>query len=240
LSRGRFDVTIGPLVKLWGIDTEDARVPAPEEIAAVLPLVDYRKAVLDPTPRRVFLQIPGMALDLGGIAKGAIADSAGVLLRSLGVRRALVNLGGNILAVGDHPRGRPWRIGIQDPWLTRGRYFAEVEIKDASVATSGRYERWFESGGVRYHHILDPRTGFPAETDIASVSVIAPKGIDADAMSTVVFLLGADEGLALLEAAGCAGAVIVMEDRRVIATPSLRRSLSVLDASYRLEFMERP
>jgi len=227
LSGGKFDVAIGPLVELWGIGTDHARVPAPSEIEAAKSLVDYRSVELDESASTVRLKKPGMAIDLGAIAKGFAADEAAETLVKRGVRSAFIDLGGNILVVGSKPDGSPWRVGIQDPWKERGATFAVVPVRDTAVVSSGTYERFFEKYGRRYHHIIDPDTGYPAETGIVSATVLARRAVDADALSTTVFLLGPSEGMKLIAGLPGLEAVIVTEDRQVIASPGLRGVIEV-------------
>jgi thiamine biosynthesis lipoprotein len=217
LSGGAFDPTVGPLVRLWGISTDTPRVPSAEEIAAALPLVDYTQVLLDRGAGTVFLARPGMALDLGGIAKGFAADEAAAILRAEGIRAAIIDLGGNIAVLGARPGGRrgaaprPWRVGIQDPDGARGEYLKVIDCMDTSVVTSGVYERFFESGGIRYHHILSTETGYPVRNGLASVTVITPCSMDADALSTALFALGEERGRKVLAAFPGASAEFVYE-----------------------------
>ena len=177
ISDGMFDITIKPICKLWDIGGENQRVPAQEEIDSVLPLVNYQKvgflegnAILD----------DGMELELGAIAKGYAADEACRILKEAGVKDGIIDLGGNVVAIGTKT------VGIRNPLSeNNGDYFGVLKITDCAVATSGGYERYFEQDGIRYHHIFDPTTGYPVETDILSATVVAPKAIDADCWSTV-------------------------------------------------------
>lgn len=221
LSQGKFDVAIGPLVRLWGIGTDHAKVPALAEIERARSLMDYRDIEVDTAAGTVRLSRSGMALDLGAIAKGFAADEVASVLARWRVKSAFIDLGGNILVVGSRPDGSPWRVGIQDPWKDRGATFATVSISDMAVVSSGSYERYFERGGRRYHHILDPETGFPANTGIVSATVLARRSIDADALSTTVFLLGPKDGMNLISRLPGVDGIIVTDDRRVIASPGL-------------------
>lgn len=227
LSRGRFDMAIGPLVRLWGIGTNHARVPSPEEVAAARSLIDHRDVEIDETRGTVRLRKAGMALDLGAIAKGFAADRAAEALLQQGVKSAFIDLGGNILVLGSKPDGSPWRVGIQDPWKERGATFAVVPVRDMAVVSSGTYERFFEQAGTRYHHIIDPDTGYPAETGIVSATVLARHAVDADALSTTVFLLGPSDGMRLVTQLPGVEAVIVTHDRQVVASPGLRGVIEV-------------
>jgi thiamine biosynthesis lipoprotein len=196
-SGGAFDPTIGPLSRLWNFSGGEPRLPEESEIAQALPKVGWQKVKIDETAGTIELPERGMALDLGGIAKGYALHRAAAVIRRLGVRNALVNAGGDILVVGEKAPGRPWRIGIQDPRDPRG-IAAVVDLRDRVILTSGDYERCFIKDGKRYHHILNPRTGYPAE-GTQSVTIIAPEGVTADGTSTAVFVLGPEEGLKYIE-----------------------------------------
>ncbi len=198
LSEGAFDITIGPLVKAWGIGGDDARRPSDEELALLLPLIDYTMVELDHQARTVYLPKTGMALDLGGIAKGYAADEAARVLRSFGIERGIINLGGNVLTMGTKQDGSLWRIGIQDPESSRGEYAMIVQLDDTSLVTSGPYERFLLLDGEFYHHILDTKTGLPIDSDFTSVSIITKNSMLADALSTSVYALGLDKGMKLL------------------------------------------
>ncbi|GHV71551.1 thiamine biosynthesis lipoprotein ApbE [Spirochaetia bacterium] len=222
MSSGAFDPAIGPLVKLWDINSNagahNPQVPAEEKIKEALALVDWRDLELDKTAGTAFLKRPGMALDLGAIAKGYAADEAARIIREAGLKRALINLGGNIMVVGARAAakaGSPWRIGVQDPANSRGAYLGVLEIRDTSVVTSGVYERFFEAGGKRYHHILSTETGFPVDNGLLSVTIITGSSIDADALSTMVFALGYEKGLELIDSIDGAEAVFVFDDKKL-------------------------
>jgi thiamine biosynthesis lipoprotein len=217
LSGGAFDPTILPLTRLWDFDS-GGRLPAPEEIAAALPRVDYRRLEVQPSGE-VSLP-PGFGLDLGGIAKGAVVDRLADELDREGHRDYLIDAGGDILLSGLKEGRKQWVIAIRHPrnheafvgMLSLGEKGTRV-----AVVTSGDYERTFERGGRRYHHILDPHTGYPT-TGTASVTVIAPTCSRADALATAAFVLGGEKGLALLESqADTEGLVISEEAGRLVA-----------------------
>jgi thiamine biosynthesis lipoprotein len=231
-SGGAFDPSIGPLVRLWGIGTEEARIPAPAEISETLSLVNWRDIVIDRKAGTVFLPRTGMALDLGAIAKGYAADELIGLVKAARLRRAVIDLGGNIFAYGEKRRGQPWRIGIQNPLEERGSYMAILEVRDKSVVTSGIYERFFDAGGKRYHHIFSTKTGYPVDTDLLSVTIIAENSTDADALSTAAFALGKEAGRTLVESMG-AEAVFVSADKSVHCTPGAAAVLTLTDPAYR-------
>jgi len=236
LSKGKFDITIGPLVSLWGIGTEHARVPTDDEIRETLALVDYSQVEINDNDNSVFLKKPGMAIDLGGIAKGYAADEAARILQDYGIKHATINLGGNILVLGGKSDGRPWRIGIQNPFFkTRGSIMATMEVWDKTLVTSGPYERYFEEGGKLYHHILDTDTGFPVDNDLMSVTIITDSSIDADALSTAVFAMGLEEGMNFIESNKNLDAVFITKDYNVYITPGVKEyNFTIVDKQFRL------
>lgn len=221
---GRFDLTIGPVVRAWGIGGPHPRVPAPEELRRAVALVSFQDVEVDAARGTVFLRRKGMALDLGGAAKGFIAERVRTLLAQKGVRHALIDLGGNIATLGTRPDGRPWHIAIRHP--RRGEeYLGYLDLAGEAVATAGDYERFFEEGGRRYHHIFDPRTGYPA-SGVWSATAISPSAFEADLLSTAIFLLGPEKGLALAHEMG-AQAVVMDERGRVWASRSLQGRLAI-------------
>ncbi|MCX7655891.1 MAG: FAD:protein FMN transferase [Treponemataceae bacterium] len=234
LSGGAFDPTVGPLVKLWGIGTEGAHVPEASEIERALKKINYQKVVLNSEQKTIYLQEEGMALDLGAIAKGFAADELAALLRKQGIPRAMIDLGGNILALGEKKDGSPWRIGIQDPLSGRGEYVGIIQIKNKTTVTSGVYERYFEQGGKRYHHILSTRDGYPVQNGLLSVTIVTEHSIDADALSTTVFALGYEKGLPLLEALGVGG-IFIFENQEVVVTKNLSSQFQLTNTAYVLK-----
>jgi thiamine biosynthesis lipoprotein len=223
-----FDPTIGPLVQLWGIGTDGGgRVPEAAAIAEALSRVDWREVEVNEAENTVYLRKSGMALDLGGIAKGYAADALVKIIRDRGFTRAVIDLGGNIYACGERRAGplglrrQPWRVGVQNPLGARGTYLGVAEVSDKTLVTSGVYERFFENDGKRYHHILSTETGAPVWNGLLSVTIIAGNSMDADALSTAAFALGPEKARALLAAFPEAGAIFVLDDRSVIMTSGL-------------------
>lgn len=217
-TEGAFDPTIGPLVDLWGIGGESERVPGTDEIHEVLQLVDYRGVSMEQDEESIMLELEGMKLDLGGVAKGWIADEVESLLREGGARHILINLGGNVRVSGGKPGGDPFRIGMQDPREDRGSYLGIFSLSDGSVVSSGVYERFFEKEGIRYHHILDTSTGYPVDNGLAAVTIISELSVDGDALSTSLFALGLEKGLILAGETDGVEAAFVMNDGRVVLT----------------------
>jgi len=194
-SGGAFDPTVLPLIEAYGFNGEKRRVPGDGEIFGILPHVDYRQVGLAGD----FVEMPeSFALDLGGVAKGYAVDQALEAMKEAGAEGGLVNIGGDIAVFGERAGGGPWSIGVQHP-RAPGELFAILELESGAVATSGDYERYFVEDGVRYHHILDPKTGRPAR-GLISVTVTAPTCVLADAYATAVFVLGLEKGARLLEA----------------------------------------
>lgn len=236
LTDGAFDPSVGPLVKLWGIGTEAARVPSRSEIEAAKRLIDWRQVELDPTAKTVRLGMAGMRLDLGAIAKGYAADEMRRILIAASVKAAIVDLGGNIYAVGQKRAKASWRIGVQvpNPAAPRGEYLGIVEGSDFTVVTSGVYERYFEEGGKRYHHILDTRTGYPADSGLVSVTVVANSSIDADGLSTSLFALGREKGMALAAKLPGVNVVMVDEAGKVYLSRGASKVFSLTSKDYAL------
>jgi len=230
LTGGAFDVTWAALWGLWDFRAAEPRVPAADEIARRARLVDYRRVELDEAAGTVRLPEAGMAIGLGGIAKGYALERAAAALRAQGLESFLLVSGGQVYAAGGRTgRGdeRPWRVGIRDPRGGPEDLFARLELEDASASTSGDYESYFVAGGVRYHHILDPRTGRPAR-GLRSATVVAADAVLADALSTGIFVMGPEAGLALAERLPGVEAVLVDDGGRVLVTPGIEDELEIL------------
>jgi thiamine biosynthesis lipoprotein len=271
LSGGVFDPTIGPLVKLWDIGTKarlieddkiaarlgqvDSRdlaaetrlIPTDDEIAAALELVNFRDLIIDRDSGTVFLRRKGMEIDLGAIAKGYAADEAARIAKEGKARRGIIDLGGNILAMGWRgERGKellPWRVGVQNPFGSRGENIGVLSVHDASIVTSGVYERFFEieAGGAlsgenvkRYHHILSTASGYPVDNGLLSVTIVTGRSMDADALSTSVFAMGYEKGKALIDSIPDVEAVFVFADRSVKITEGLSEIFTLTDDEFTL------
>ncbi len=205
-SSGAFDITVEPLVRLWGFRDRKFLVPPADKIAGTLPSVGSEKIVFHPADNMIEFSVKGMSVDLGGAGKGYALDCAAGKLAEAGIKDFLINAGGQVRCRGTGPGNVPWRIAVKDP---RGRgVLKKLEMKGGSFATSGDYEQFFmadEKTGKRYSHIIDPRSGYPADTGIASVTVSAADGLTADFLSTAVYVLGKERGEALLKKfPGCA------------------------------------
>ena len=197
LSGGKFDITIGAVSRLWDFDA--GVVPDGSDLQTALKTVDYEQITID--GNKVALGIEGARLDLGGIAKGYIADRITELLRDRGVERAIINLGGNVVAIGDKAADTPWVVGIERPYSDRTEIVGALEVTDETVTTSGVYERCFTENGKLYHHVLDPETGYPMETSYDAVTVQGPVGMSAesDAFGTMFLMVGKEVSEKILE-----------------------------------------
>jgi thiamine biosynthesis lipoprotein len=226
---GKFDVTFAALSGLWKFDHDiDGRVPDRSELGPRVPLIDYRALTIDDGAGTAWLARAGMQVNLGGIGKGYAVDRAVVVLREAGLADFMIQFGGDLFVVGR--RGdRPWRVGIQDPRGAPNTLFAAIELTGVAFSTSGDYERFFIRDGRRYHHILDPDTGEPA-TGSRSVTIMAKTATMSDALSTGVFILGADNGMALIERLEDVEGVIVTADNQVRVSSGLKGRLALLSA----------
>lgn len=227
ITDGKFDVTFGALSGLWKFDhDQDDKIPDPEEVKRRLPFIGYEHIVVDEAEQTIALDKEGVSIHLGGIGKGYGVDRAVEILKAHGLRDFMVQAGGDLYVSGKRGE-RPWRVGIRDPRGPRDAFFAAAEVTDATFSTSGDYERFFIEDGVRYHHILDPDLGRPAR-GTRSVTIMAPDAMTADALSTGVFILGAERGLEVVEALDGVGAVVVDEDNEVHVSKRLEGKVKVL------------
>ena len=226
---GKFDVTFGALSGLWKFDhDQDNQIPAMADVRSRLPLVDFRAVELNTATRTVVLRRPGTRVHLGGIGKGYAVDRAATILRGEGISDFLIQSGGDLYASGQ--RGdRPWRSGIRDPRGPADRVFAAMSLRDETFSTSGDYERFFLKDGRRYHHILDPDDGMPAR-GCRSVTIVARTAAVADALSTGVFILGPEAGMALIEKLPDVDGVIVTGTNDVLVSSGLTARLERLGA----------
>lgn len=234
VTNGGFEYAIGPVTDLWRIGFDNARVPESEEIEAVLPLVDHTKVELDTENRTIYLQEPGMKIDLGAIAKGYIADEVKRLFIEKGVTTGIIDLGGNVVVMGDSPtrEGGGFNVGVQDPFDSRGTYVAALNLQNQSIVTSGVYERYIEQDGEIYHHLMNPETGYPFENELASVTIISDDSIDGDALSTVVFGFGLEAGLEYVNNVDNIEAVFITKVKDVYTSKGLSENFSLTNSDY--------
>lgn len=231
LSDGAFDITIGPLSKAWAISSDDPHVLSDSQIKKLLPLVDNSNVVLHAKKSLVSLKGKNQQIDLGGIAKGYAGDMVAQIYHKYGITSACANLGGNVVAVGNRPDGSQWSVGIQNPRGDNGEYIGYVKVSDCAVVTSGDYQRYFIKNGKRYCHILNAKTGKPANTGLMSVTIVCKSSIDADGLSTAVFALGMDQGKKLLKEYGKAEAIFITADKKIYITDGLKSTFTFDDES---------
>ena len=223
---GALDISVYPIVRAWGFTTGSYRVPSEKEIASLLPLVDYAKIQYNESTGEVTLP-ENAEIDLGSIAKGYAGQKAADLLREKGVTSALLSLGGNVQTVGGKPDGSPWQIAVKHP-LNKEPMMV-LSVKDKAVVTSGGYERYFEQDGKTYRHIMDPKTGYPADSGLLSVTVIGEDGAVCDGLSTSLFVMGLEKAAALWAESSDFEAVFITTDGTVYITDGLKESFALTE-----------
>lgn len=216
MSDGLVDPTIGPLSSLWNFSENKKTVPSDEEIRKALSQVNYKNITINGC--QVTLTDPDACIDLGFIAKGYIADSLKEYLCSQNVSGAIINLGGNVQTIGNKPDNTPFKVGIQKPFSETGTALLSIPVTDKSVVSSGNYERFFQVNDTLYHHILSTRDGYPVKSDVSQVTIINDSSVDGDALSTLCFILGYEDGLSLIESLPDTEAIFVMEDGTIQKT----------------------
>jgi thiamine biosynthesis lipoprotein len=220
MTHGGFNIAIGPAVEAWSV-TEDQRIPTESELDALRPLVDLQAVHVDRLKQTIFLEKAGMRIDVGGIGKGYAADQAVETMQKAGAVAGVVALSGDIKTFGRLPDGKMFPVGIQHP-REDGSVLAWIDLEDEAISTAGDYERFFERDGVRYHHILDPRTLQPAR-GCQSVTVIAREGVWADGLDTGIFVMGPERGMELVEQLPDVEAIIVDAEGRVLVSSGLKQ-----------------
>lgn len=233
LSNGAFDPTIGKLLKLWGFGTENQKIPRKTEIDDALKYVDYKLLVKN-NKNEFKLENKKMRIDLGGIAKGYAGDEVYKIIKEKGVKRAIIDLGGNILTLGKKMDGEDWKIGIQNPFEPTGTPLGVIEESNKAIVTSGNYERFFVKNKKRYHHIIDSNTGYPSENGIIGDTIITNSSIDADALSTAVYVLGVEKGLALIENIENVECIIVTKDKKVYLSSGMKEKFKIEDTKFQI------
>ena len=229
LSKGAFDIAIEPLTSLWDFTAEDPQVPKDSLIQAALPKCDYHNISVDKDKNEITLKTDDTAIELGAIAKGYIADRLKDYLVSQNVKSAIINLGGNVLCIGEKPDNSAFKIGIQKPFADRSETIAVMDIKDKSVVSSGIYERCFEQNGTLYHHLLNPETGYPYDNGLIAVTIISDKSVDGDALSTTCFALGLEDGMKLAESLDDVQAFFVTSDYEIHYTKDFQKKIKVTE-----------
>lgn len=246
LSQGRFDITVGKLSTLWNFSGDSPKVPAKKEIQSAINTIDYSNLHLEENlvdytneeynkivdkkldanfkeSGKVWIENLNAELDLGGIAKGYIADRVSEFLVAKGVESATVDLGGNIIAIGEKKNGSSWNIGIEKPFSDRREIVGSVQVKNKTIVTSGIYERMFEENGILYYHILDVKSGYPVITDVEAVTLVADfgKSMDCDALSTICLMVGVEKGLNLIESIDGVEASFIDKDGNIVVTSGM-------------------
>ena len=216
-TNGAYDPTVAPLTDLWGIGTDHAAIPADDRIQALLRPEGWSDVRYDAQSSSLSFSSDAVTLNFGAVAKGYISDEMKKVLEEEGVTSALMSLGGNVMTLGTKPDGSSWTVAITDPFSPES-LMGSVTVTGQAVVTSGNYEKYFEENGKRYHHILDPCTGAPSESDVVSTTIIADKGIDCDALSTATFLMGADAGMQLIDSLDGIEAVFIQSDGSVVTS----------------------
>lgn len=234
---GLFDITIYPLMELWGFPTKNYKVPSEKEIEEKLKLVGSDKIDFNEETRKISFKNKGMEIDFGGIGKGYITDELVKILTDEKVESAIINLGGNVFGFRKKPDGSLWNIAIRDP-NEPDKYMAAIRLEDSAVITSGGYERYFEENGVIYHHILDPRTGKPSESGLKSVSIISKDGTLADALSTSLFIMGEEKAIGCWKENGSNFDILLMtNDNRLLVSAGIKDK--VISDNYKIEVINK-
>ncbi len=234
ISDGGFDISIGPLIALWEESGIKKILPPDEEIKSALNLTNYKNILMNKEKQSVFLKNRGMIIDLGGIAKGYAVDEAVDILAEENVKHAIIDFGGNIYAYGVKKNGKKWRIGIRNPDGRALDYIGIIEVSDKAIATSGGYERFVTINNKHYHHILDSKNGYPVESGLLSASIISKKSIDADTLSTVVFIMGLKEGLRLIEGIKETEGVFITKEKEIYLTSGLYGNFRLTNNNFRI------
>lgn len=235
ILEGSFDPTIRPIVKLWNIGTKEESIPSKSMIEETRKLVNYNDVILDESNYSIMLKNKKQALDVGGIAKGFAADEVRDIFYKNNITSALIDLGGNIFALGSKEDNIPWKVGIQNPLNSRGEYIGILSAKNKSVVTSGNYERYFIRDGKRFHHIIDPKTGYPSQSKIISATIISDNSIDGDGLSTGVYILGIEKALKIIEEIQGIDAIFITEDKKVYGTSGIKEIFILTDEEFSYE-----
>ena len=233
LTEGAFDPTIRPLVNLWGIGTDFENVPSQEGINKKVSLVNYKNIIFNKDNNSVKLLYKNQSVDLGGIAKGYATDVVKDILIRNKIKSGIIDLGGNIYVLGKKIDGTPWLVGIQDPFTPRGNFIGVLNASNKSVVTSGYYEKYFIKDGKKYHHIIDPLTGYPSESNIISATIISDKSIDGDGLSTGVYIMGQDKATKLIESIPGVDAIFITDEKKVYATSGIKYNFQLTNSEFR-------
>ena len=240
LSDGAWDITLGPIINLWGIGTDNERLPSDEEIKAKLPLVGYDKISINENDSSIMLQKEGMAIDLGGIAKGFAADEVLKIYKKYNIENGLINLGSSsIYALGKNKDNNEWSVGIKHPRSEDpNEYMGIIKLSNESLSTSGDYERYFIKDNKRYHHIIDPKTGYPVDNGVMSDTIVidgntTDNGMLSDLLTTTVFTLGPEKGLKLIDSLQEVSCEITTSDYKVYTSEGFKDRIIDLNKDFK-------
>ncbi|HEX3020923.1 MAG TPA: FAD:protein FMN transferase [Lachnospiraceae bacterium] len=225
LTNGKFDISIGTLTSLWNFSMDHPALPNQSDINEAIKHVNYRN--LHQKDTTLYADDIHLQIDLGAIAKGYIADELKEFLISKGITSAMINLGGNVLCIGSKPDGSPFAVGVQKPFSNQGEVLLALDITNLSVVSSGTYERYFTIDGKQYHHILDPKTGYPYDNNLISVTIISKKSVDGDGLSTSCFALGLDQGMKLINSLDDTYAIFVTKDDQIFYSDGLEGKFNI-------------
>jgi thiamine biosynthesis lipoprotein len=228
-SDGLFDITVGALTTLWNIEGDNPKVPAEDKIQAAIKTINYKDILIE--GNTVTLKNKDAMIDLGGVAKGYIADQIKDFLVSKGVQKAIINLGGNVVVIGSKAKNSPWVVGVQQPFMGKNEDVGYLYVSDKSVVTSGIYERYFMQDGKLYPHILDPRTGYPVDNNLSSVTIVSNQSKEGDGLSATCFLLGVDKAEKLIESLKDVEAIFITKDGKVITTPGINKKVKFVPSA---------
>lgn len=235
LTEGNLDPSIGPLINLWNIDGNNPTVPTDEDINGAKQFVDYRQIIINEEKNTVTLPQEGMSLDLGAVVKGYAADELQEIFADYSIKSGFIDLGGNIIVIGNKPDDSRWRVGIQDPRIGETGVVGLMELSEKTVVTSGNYERYFKEDGTIYHHLLSPFTGKPTRNNLKSVSIVTENSFAADCLSTGIYLMGLDKGLKLINSMEDIEAIFITDKLEVILTPGLEDAFTLREDDFTLE-----
>jgi thiamine biosynthesis lipoprotein len=234
-TEGYFNIGIGNLINLWNVRADNPQIPDIKSISAATKNISMDNLVIDKKSAQI--KSSGFKIDLGSIGKGYACDEVIKVYKQYGVNSALINMGGNVYALGQKANGKNWMVGVQDPRSKTGNYIGILEISDQAVVTSGDYQRYFIQEGKRYHHILDPYTGQPSETGIMSVTIVADNALQADLLSTATFLMGLSKGRQLIINEGVEG-IFITKDKKIYVTEGLRDVFKLNNISGEYDYVE--
>ncbi|MDF2883908.1 MAG: ApbE family lipoprotein [Clostridiaceae bacterium] len=235
ILKGTFDPTIKPIVKLWNIGKENFRIPQQSEIYNALKLVNYKDILFDHENCSIKLKNENQNVDAGGIAKGYAADEVKRIFKRNEIKRGLIDLGGNIFALGGKTDESPWSIGVQNPFSKRGDYIGIILVTNKSLVTSGNYERHTIANGKNYHHIIDPRTGYPSESGLVSVTIISNLSIDGDGFSTGIFILGLEKGMEIIESTYGIDGIFITEKKEIYVSSGIKDEFILTNENFSLK-----